>query len=99
MTLYEVLRPLLPDTLVMINNIDDHYKKNSPKKYQRLGNIQWDKIRNNLDKEVMFMRVDAENDGLYIQLHDRKELDRSLNNWDLIDKYFMRKKQYEEGSI
>ena len=95
MTLYEVLKPLNLDTLVLIHNIDKKPRKKGRPQYQKLRNIPWEKIHNDLNKEVMSMCVHKDNGGLYIQLHDREKLERSLNNWDLVDKYFVRKDQYE----
>lgn len=99
MTLCEVLKPLNLDTLVLIYNIDDprNKRRKGRPQYQKLRNIPWEKIRNNLDKEVMCISVNKDNGGLYIQLHDKERLKRSLNNWDLVDKYFLRKEHRENG--
>ena len=97
MTLYEALKPLNLDTLVYIHNVD------RPKKgriqYQKLRNVPWGKIRNNLDRDVMQISIHKENGGVFISVHDRESTRRSLDNWDLVDKYFKRKEQRRERGM
>lgn len=97
MTLYEALKPLNLDTLVCIHNVD------RPKKgriqYQKLRNVPWGKIRNDLDYDVMQISIHKENGGVFISVHNRERTFRSLNNWDLIDKYFKRKEQRRAGGL
>lgn len=93
MTLYEYLRPLNLDTLVAISNVDRPPRKNGRIQYQKLRNISWEKIRNNLEYDVMQVTVHKENGGLFIQIYDRKKTLKSLDNWELVDKYFKRKEQ------
>lgn len=93
MTLYEYPRPLNLDTLVAISNVDRPPRKNGRIQYQKLRNISWEKIRNNLEYDVMQVTVHKENGGLFIQIYDRKNTLKSLDNWDLVDKYFKRKEQ------
>lgn len=95
MTLCEFLKPLNFNTLVAISNVDRPPRKNGRVQYQKLRNVKWEKIRNILDYDVMQVTVHQENGGLYIQVFKRENTLRSLNNWDLIDKYFQRKKQWE----
>ena len=93
MKLHEYLEPLNLDTLVHIENVDRPSKRRF--QYQKLRNVKWEKIRNILYYDVMNVTVHKENGGLFIQVHNRERLTRSLNNWDLVDKYFKRKDQRE----
>ena len=95
MTLYEYLKPLNLDTLVAINNVDRPPRTRGRVQYQKLRNIPWEKIRNNLDYDVMSVAVHEDNGGLFIQVCDSERAKKSLNNWDLVDKYFKRKEQRE----
>ena len=96
MTLYEYLKPLNMDTLVAINNVDRPSRNNARVQYQKLRNVKWEKLRNNLDYDVMNVTVHKDNGGLFIQVHDREKTRKSLDNWDLVDKYFKRKEQRGE---
>ena len=98
MTLCEYLKPINLDTLVAISNVDRPPKTKGRVQYQKLRNIPWEKIRNNLDYDVMTVTVHKDNGGLFIQVYDREGLQKSLDNWDLVDKYFKRKEQRENGS-
>lgn len=98
MTLYEFLKPLNLNTLVAISNVDRPPKKNGRVQYQKLRNIPWEKIRNILDYDIMQVTVHEDNVGLYIQVFRRENTIRSLNNWDLVDKYFTRKDQRRENT-
>ena len=93
MTLYEYLKPLNLDTLVIISNVNRPCRTRGRAQYQKLRNIPWEKLRNNLDYDVMQVTVHKENGGLYIQVHSREQTLKSLDNWDLVDKYFKRKEQ------
>ena len=93
MKLYEVLKPLSFDTLVHIQNVDR--PREGRVQYTKLRNLRWEKIRNLLDYDVMHIVVHKENGGLFIQVHDADRLHQSLNNWDLVDKYYKRKDQRE----
>ena len=96
MTLYEYLKPINLDTLVAINNVDRPPRTRGRVQYQKLRNIPWEKIRNNLDYDVMSVAVHKDNGGLFIQVCDSERTKKSLNNWDLVDKYFKRKEQRGE---
>lgn len=95
MKLYEYLKPLSLDALVAISNVDRPPRKGGRVQYQKLRNIKWEKLHNNLFYDVMEVTVMKENGGLYIQIYDRDRLHKSLGNWDLVDKYFKRKDQRE----
>lgn len=99
MTLYEYLRPLNFDTLVAIYNVDRPPKNHGRAQYQKLRNINWEKLRNNLEYDVMQVTVHKENGGLFIQVHDRERTLKSLDNWDLVDKYFKRKEQRRQQRL
>lgn len=98
MTLYEALKPLNLDTLVYIYNVDRPRKGRV--QYQKLRNVPWGKIRNDLDRDVMQISIHKENGGVFISVYDKERTQESLNNWGLIDKYFKRKEQrIEKGLI
>lgn len=98
MKLYEALTPLHPDTLVAIHNVDRPRKGRI--QYQKLRNVKWEKIRNIFDHDVMSISIHKENSGVFISVHDRDRVLRSVDNWDLVDKYFKRKEQRrEQGRI
>ena len=67
--------------------------------YQKLRNIPWEKIRNDLDYDVMQVTVHKGNGGLYIQIFDRERTLKSLDGWQLVDKYFKRKEQRREQGL
>lgn len=95
MKLWEFLTPLHMDTLVAISNVDRPPKRCGRVQYAKLRNIKWEKIRNILDYDIMQVTVHADNGGLFIQVCDREATKKSLNNWDIVDKYFHRKDQRE----
>lgn len=95
MKLWEFLTPLNMDTLVAISNVDRPPKRCGRVQYAKLRNIRWEKIRNILEYDIMQVTVHKENGGLFIQVFDREKTKRSLNNWDVVDKYFHRKDQRE----
>lgn len=95
MKLWEYLTPLNLDTLVAISNVDRPPKRCGRVQYSKLRNIKWEKIRNILNYDVMQVTVHADNGGLFIQVFDREATKKSLNNWDIVDKYFHRKDQRE----
>lgn len=87
MRLIDLLQALAPDTLIGIWNIDDKREKcTTPQTYQKVKNIQWGKIRNIVDYEVLAICVNKKNNGLFIRVYDKKRLEMSLCNHDLAQK-------------
>lgn len=87
MTLKDLLKTLTPDTLVGIYNVDDgSAKMPTTQTYQKVKNIPWCKLRHIIDFEVMAVCVVEKNNGLFIRVHDKGRLEKSLNNWDLAEK-------------
>lgn len=87
MKLLDLLQKLAPDTLVGIWNIDDkHEKCPTPQTYQKVKNIQWGKIRNIIEYEVLAICVNEKNGGLFIRVYDKERLKMSLRNHDLAQK-------------
>ena len=99
MTLYEYLKPLNLDTLVAISNVDRPPKNRGRVQYQKLRNIPWEKIRNILDYDVMQVTVHKDNGGLFIQVFNRERTLKSIDEWQLVDKYFKRKEQRIEQGL
>ena len=87
MRLTDLLQKLAPDTLIGIWNIDDKREKcPTPQTYQKVKNIQWGKIRNIVDYEVLSICVNDRNNGLFVRVHNKERLEQSLNNSDLARK-------------
>ena len=99
MTLYEYLKPLNLDTLVAISNVDRPPRNRGRVQYQKLRNISWEKIRNNLDYDVMQVTIHKDKGGLFIQVFDRERTLKSIEEWQLVDKYFKRKEQRREQGL
>ena len=99
MTLYEYIKPLNLDTLVAISNVDRPPKNRGRVQYQKLRNIPWEKIRSDLDYDVMQVTVHKDNGGLFIQVFDRERTLKSIDEWQLVDKYFKRKEQRREQGL
>lgn len=97
MKLYEALIPLSFETLIYIQNVDR--PRGGRVQYTKLRNLKWEKVRNLLEYDVMQIIPHKENGGLFIQVHDADRLHRSLDNWDLVDKYFKRKEQRRERGM
>lgn len=87
MRLIDLLQKLAPDTLVGIWNIDDKRDKcPTPQTYQKVKNIQWGKIRDIVDYEVLAINVNEKNNGLFVRVYDKERLKMSLANSDLAQK-------------
>lgn len=50
---------------------------------QKVKNIQWGKIRNIVNYEVLAIYVNEKNNGLFVRVHDKKRLEMSICNHDL----------------
>lgn len=87
MKLYEYLIPIGFDTPVFIFNMERPPKGRY--QYQKMENVKWEKIRNILEYDVYGVSVSKEG-GLFIKVGRKDSTQRSLNNWDLVDKYFRR---------
>ncbi len=86
MRLIDLLQKLSPDTLVGIWNIDDERAKcPTPQSYQKVGNIQWSKIRDIVYFEVLVINVIEKNSGLFIRVYNKEQLRKSRDNCDLAD--------------
>lgn len=87
MKLIDLLQSLASDTLIGIWNIDDKREKcPTPQTYKKVQNIQWGKIRNIVDYDVLVICVNEKNNGLFVRVYDKKRLEQSLNNYDLARK-------------
>lgn len=87
MKLLDLLEKLPPDTLVGLWNIDDKRDKcPTPQQYQKAGNIQWRKIRDIIDYEVLAICVNEKNNGLFVRVYDKERLEMSIANSDLAQK-------------
>ena len=92
MKLYELLQTLSFKTMVAIHNVDD--KKQSRPQYQKLENINMKKVRNILDYDIM--QITPSDKGLWIQVFNREKLNRDLDAWNVVDKWYLRKEQRRE---
>ena len=96
MKLYEYLIPIGFDTPVFIFNMERPPKGRH--QYQKMGNVRWEKIRNILNYDVYGVSV-SKDGGLFIKVGRKEDTRQSLNNWDLVDKYFHRLEQRREQGL
>ena len=100
MKLYDLFFKLEPDTLVAISDIDKLTESKEPVQYQKLQDIKWGTLYPYFIYDVMQIIVNKDNNGLLIHIGDATDFRRSVDHWDLVDKYFKRKEQrIQQGLI
>ncbi len=91
MKLYELLQVLSFKTNIAIHNVDD--KRGKRPQFQKLENVSLRKIRNLLDYDIM--QITPSEKGLWVQVFRRDRLQRDLDAWSIVDKWYLRKDQRE----
>lgn len=94
MKLYELLQVLSFKTMIAIHNVDDKRPRNRPQ-YQKLENVNMKKVRNILEYDVM--QISPSDKGLYITVFNRDRLNRDMNAWCVVDKWYLRNDQRKGG--
>lgn len=92
MKLYELLQVLSFKTNIAIHNVDD--KRDKRPQFQKLENVCLKKIRNILDYDIM--QITPSEKGLWVQVFRRDRLQRDLEAWSIVDKWYLRKDQRED---
>lgn len=92
MKLYELLQVLSFKTNIAIHNVDD--KRDKRPQFQKLENVSLKKIRNILDYDIM--QITPSEKGLWVKVFRRDRLQRDLEAWSIVDKWYLRKDQRED---
>lgn len=95
MKLYELLQVLSFETMIAIHNVDNKRPRNRPQ-YQKLENVNMKKVRNILEYDIM--QICPSEKGLYITVFNRDRLNRDMDAWSVVDKWYLRNDQRKGGS-
>lgn len=91
MKLYELLKTLSREQLVGVWNIDNkRTSQPTPQQYSKVDNLRYGKLRDLLEYDVMGVYVQPKNNGLLIKVYKKDRVDKSLEHWDLVDKFMNR---------
>ena len=93
MKLHELFSVLSFKTSIAIQNVDD--KRSNPQ-FQKLENVNMKKVRNLLNYDIM--QITPCEKGLWVSVFSRERLNRDMEAWSIVDKWYLRKDQREGRS-